>query len=152
MKTKKSKTKPVTTMKSGTSPQLAELREMQKRFMQVLGIPTQAVETSDILESRTIADATQGILLESSEILNELTIRSKPWKYKTPDQIHSDMAMELIDVFFYFLELSILLGIEGVDLEDLYFSKLKKNLHRVIGSSASEDQVNAAKKLLTELA
>lgn len=151
MSTTKPKSLKMTTAIGVNVSSLESLRDRQKQFMAVLGISSSAIQTSDILKSPQLDDAAQGIVLEAVEILNELTIRSKPWKRKPLDRVHADMSMELIDVLFYVLELSVLLGIEACDIEDLYLSKLKSNLKRIIDNSSDECQIEGAKKYLEEL-
>lgn len=131
---------------------VVDLQNLQKQFMEVLGIDPNPVDESDILTSVTIQDASQGLVLEAAEILNELTILSKSWKHKENSAIHVDMTLELVDVLFYVLELSVLLGMTADDLASLYVTKMKRNLGRIIlADHASEQQKIQASELLDEL-
>lgn len=124
--------------------------------MDVLGIPTQPIdsENESLLKSVELDDAAKGLVLESSEILNELTIRSKPWKLAKlqPQELAANISMELIDVLFYLLEVSVLLGLTQEDIIDLYMTKLNSNLKRVISSTGLDsEQGLAARRLLKDI-
>lgn len=141
-----------TNLLNGTRLSIAEFQALQKKFMEVLGISTEPQDGGNLLQSSALDDASKGLLLEASEILNELTIKSKPWKSKHPDELYGDIALELIDVIFYVLEIAIILGLDAHDIEDLYVLKLRKNLTRTVESASSSfSQVEKANLLLEEL-
>lgn len=139
-------------MAAGTNqPLVSEFLDRQRKLMSVLGIRSDTVTLSELLTDLRVDDAARGLILESSEIMNELAIRSKPWKSKPLDVTRSNIIEELTDVLFYVLEMAILLGMDANSINDLYLTKLRKNVIRVIQSSKDEKQLEEAKSLLEEL-
>lgn len=114
------------------------LFEYQAQLMQILGVPLEG--QPNFLQNQWFLLAAIGLMSESAEVLDEMTIPTKPWKSKPIDQVEADTLEELADVFFFLMECLILAGQTANDLEDMYIEKCRKNLNRVEQSGELDQQ------------
>lgn len=132
------------------SGNLNSLLSMQYKFMVALGIdPGSGTLATTGSPSKEELEAAIGISVESAEILEILAKANRKWKsFYGP---HSLVKEELIDVMFFILELSVLLGLSGDDLDMLYQAKYDKNLDRLVTSYGSLENAIAENKVLAAL-
>lgn len=94
-------------------------------------------ETASFLDSvKDITVQWRNLTLEFSELLERLPF--KEWKTYTPEQLHGIMTdkdhLELLyeysDMFHFFINIGLALGIDGETLEKLYVTKNLENIER----------------------
>jgi NTP pyrophosphatase (non-canonical NTP hydrolase) len=76
-----------------------------------------------------------GMINEASEVLDEINVATRPWATKPVKEATEAVAREAIDVFFYFLEIMIMLGIDPAHLIELYEDKWEINMNRASSKS-----------------
>lgn len=124
---------------------LESLTNRQEQMMRALGIDATSVDMMHPL----LRDAVVCMMIESGEVVSELSNMNKPWKNGDPKIANSRVREELIDVLFYLLEIWILIGMSPEEVDASYSAKWKKNMERIINSDrASEEQKAVARELL----
>lgn len=106
-----------------TNNRLEEFLKLQSEFMAVIGVDS-SIRGANSLE---IQDAVSGIVEESVEINREFR-KKVPWRSAKPDE--NVVFAESVDVFFYLLEIWILLGMSADDVAREYHRKLSANILR----------------------
>lgn len=94
----------------------------QEDFMNIVGISTEK------LNPNSIHDAAIGTVEEAVEILRVFRT-TVPWRRQQSPNL-DEVFQESIDVFFYLLELWILMGKCPDDVSALYFKKRSRNIIR----------------------
>lgn len=124
------------------------LLHKQRILMEALDIgPNSGTLVSLGKASQGELGAVVGIVLEASEVLGEIEKANRKWK--PSDIVVSAVKEELIDVVFFILELSVLLGLSGDDLTMIYEAKLKKNMRRlyravILGNTEMTESIQRA--------
>lgn len=118
---------------------LVELFEMQLSLQKRLAEKGRGVDY-DVADFKTrIDDITvqwRNLTTEFSELIERLPF--KEWKTYTPEQLRGKMDQEMVleiwyeyaDMFHFFMNIGLALGIRGDDLEKLYVTKNKENFDR----------------------
>lgn len=102
-------------MKSETT--LAELMEMQRGLMDILGLPR-----SVPLNSPHVREALLMLVEEVGETYRELPSISKPWRPQD-NMTRTRVEAESVDLLFFVLELFCLLGLSANDVSSIYQRK-----------------------------
>lgn len=68
---------------------------------------------------------------EVAEALDPLLVRSKPWKVVDRDKQRAQVEEEVIDAFFFWLEVAVLLGWDEAEVRRRYRDKWERNLQRL---------------------
>jgi NTP pyrophosphatase (non-canonical NTP hydrolase) len=119
---------------------LSRIFQKQDELMQVLGVQTRP-ENMDIYRGDIIV-ACMGMASEAGEVLSEVNVLTRPWARKPDAEAKQALAEEAIDVFFYFIELFILLGLTPSDIVRLYNAKWERNMERFRLSSIGTNSAN----------
>jgi NTP pyrophosphatase (non-canonical NTP hydrolase) len=113
---------------------LKHLYILQEGLMKRLGVEYEG--GVDIYSDHFIA-ACIGMVVEAGEVLDEINVATRPWAEKPVKEARQAVAREAIDVFFYFLEIMIMMGIDPLHLVELYEDKWDINMQRASGKSGS---------------
>lgn len=111
---------------------LRRLYILQELLMKELGV--EYGKGVDIYSDDFLA-ACIGMAVEAGEVLDEINIATRPWAEKPTAVAREAVAEEAIDVFFYFLEIMIMLDIDIAHLVELYEDKWEINMKRASGKS-----------------
>lgn len=103
----------------------------QEALMTILGVDPKPVD--DILKSPVFKDVLIMMAGEVAEALQPLTVATKPWKQLEADALRENCREEVVDVFFFYLEAMILMGMDERQLVDAYVEKCNKNIVRAAG-------------------
>lgn len=116
---------------NGTSD-LNRMLERQRLLMVALGIdPGGGTLVSTGQPSSTELGAAIGVVTEAAEVLDAMDKTGRAWKkYDKSTQV-AHIQEEMADVLFFILELAVLQGLSGEDLERLYNEKYERNLLRL---------------------
>lgn len=123
---------------------LDKLLALQRDFMDVLGIPREAVAS---LDDKRVVGAALGLASEAGEVCQELNVGTRVWADAPFDTKRALLGMEAIDIFFYLLELFLLLGFTQEAIVGLYVNKLDRNLERVLEFGEVNEQWELASAL-----
>lgn len=118
---------------------LVDMFNIQLKLQKHLAKKGRAVdyETVSFLESvKDITVQWRNLTLEFSELLERLPF--KEWKTYTPEQLHGIMTdeehleilYEYADMFHFFMNIGLALGVNGEILEKLYVTKNQENIDR----------------------
>lgn len=121
------------------SSALKEIFEMQLSLQKRLSQTGRGVDYSNSDYKTNVDDISKqwrNLTLEFSELLERLPF--KEWKTYTPDQLagrisHEDqleIMYEYADMFHFFINIGLALGVDGDILERLYVTKNKENFDR----------------------
>ena len=124
-------------MEDTQKDRLSKLFVLQRKFMDLLGIPETECMTLETREKQ-IAGLILAIHCECDEILDEKQkgIQWKPWReYKDRDLLGRILSRqyvveELIDILHFFLEICILMQVGPGELFQEYEKKMKINIGR----------------------
>lgn len=113
--------------------------DMQEQLMLVLGAdPRPAPDLTNDADFLKICLMLEG---ELSEVMAPLLVSSKPWKRARPvDERVTESRDEIVDVFFFFIELCLRAGISADELMRRYHEKWLRNIERA--STAGVDVSN----------
>lgn len=116
---------------------LVDMFEFQKRLQDLLAANGRAInlETATFTEKvKDISVQWRNLTLEFAELLERLPY--KEWKTYTTEQreLTEDELLEVkyeyIDMFHFFLNIGLCLGIDGVEFEKLFVTKNNENFER----------------------
>lgn len=121
------------------TPTIQEMFQMQKDLQIFYASRGQAVcpETSTPKERvDEITRQWRNLTLEFAELLERLPF--KEWKSYTPEQIQESLSgdnlletkFEVIDMWHFFMNIALMLGMTGEEFSQLYFLKNKENYDR----------------------
>ena len=119
---------------------LVTLLANQQRLMGILGIPTVDIRHEDYLDSPFFKGAIDGLVTEAAEVLDGISVISKPWKQIPREETREHILEEMVDVFFMFLELMIFAGIDADGIVEIYSNKLQYNLTRVLNKNPKDEE------------
>lgn len=112
---------------------LGEYLVYQRQLMDILDIestPVQNWHTSALLKDMLVCLAG-----EAHEAIDPINTSTKPWKsVREESAIKDEVEKEVIDIFFFYLEVMLIMGIDGKKLHSLYMSKFNKNMKRAGGT------------------
>lgn len=112
----------------------------QQKLMSILGIPTVDIRHEDYLDSPFFKGAIDGLVTEAAEVLDGISVISKPWKQIPREETREHILEEMVDVFFMFLELMIFAGIDADGIVEIYSNKLQYNLTRVLNKNPKDEE------------
>jgi phosphoribosyl-ATP pyrophosphohydrolase len=109
------------------------LLQQHRRFMDLLGIAeSSSFKVEELLSNEQFIAAAVGLIAESTEVLNDLNTSTRPWKAtRTPEEKRASLVEEIIDVFFYLLEIMSMVGMTEEEVMTQYGRKLLINLARI---------------------
>lgn len=113
---------------------LQNLMDDQKRLMGFLGIP-KLTEGEEYLASPIFKSAVDGLVTEGAEVLDAISVMTKPWKQAPIEVVRENVLEESTDVLFMLLEVYLLAGLSADDIVEIYERKLTKNLGRLLAVS-----------------
>lgn len=111
---------------------LTDLFEKQRFLMKKLGVPfantpAEFVDNEAVLTS-TFKEYAMALIVELTETLQELNW--KPWKKTKKPLEWSKIHEEMIDIWHFLLELSIIVGLDSSKIHTVYLVKNQENLAR----------------------
>ncbi len=118
---------------------LAEIFSMQDELMRTLGMTVRSERVDADIYSGDVMVACMGMASEAGEVLSEVNVLTRPWARKPDAEAKQALAEEAIDVFFFFVELCILLGLTPHNVMDIYEDKWRRNMDRFRASQAPKD-------------
>lgn len=118
---------------------LSEIFSMQDMLMRTLGMTIRSELTDADLYTGDVLVACMGMASEAGEVLSEVNVLTRPWARKPTAEAKQALAEEAIDVFFFFVELFILLGLTPSDVMSIYGRKWKHNMERFRATKASSN-------------
>ena len=119
---------------------LVEIFEMQKSLQKKLAEKGRAIDYDTADHQTRVRELTvqwRNLTLEFAELLERLPF--KEWKTYTPEQLSGEALSyeerlevwyEYCDMFHFFINMGLALGINGDDLERLYVTKNAENFDR----------------------
>lgn len=119
---------------------LRMLLNQQRCFMNLLGIKqNEEFSLEHLIDDPEFVSAAVGLISESTEVLNEVNVATRPWKQgKSLDEVRKALVEEAIDVLFYFLEIANILGLTEEEIASQYGRKLIINMSRISEKLHSE--------------
>jgi hypothetical protein len=110
--------------------------------MGILSIPTVDIHHEDYLDSPFFKGAIDGLVTEAAEVLDGISVISKPWKQIPREETREHVLEEMVDVFFMFLELMIFAGIDADGIVEIYSQKLQYNLTRILNKNPKNEEAS----------
>lgn len=102
---------------------LTDILDQQAELMVMLGIPM-PYPMPDLLTNPVFKDALVMLISEVVECLNPITVATKPWKQgHNPDELRAQVLDEVVDLWFFVAEISILAGLGAGEIFDRYMAK-----------------------------
>lgn len=119
---------------------LVDIFNMQLSLQKKLASMGKGIDYENAAPEECIKDLTvqfRNLTLEFAELLERLPF--KEWKTYTPEQLdvnnyskedRLEIVYEYCDMFHFFINIGLALGLDGNDLEHLYVTKNKENFDR----------------------
>ncbi len=108
----------------------SDLMTLQAAFMTVLGIDDKAFLAHQ--DWKYLDSAIKGLCSEAGEVLQETNFLTRTWDTTEFNKRVNSIVFESLDVYFYLLEVFILLGLSPEEIAAKYQTKLIYNLARVL--------------------
>jgi NTP pyrophosphatase (non-canonical NTP hydrolase) len=123
--------------------QLEEIFKLQEELATLLGMKVRVGDEDVDLYAGDVLVACMGMASESGEVLSEVNVLTRPWARKTTVEARKALAEEAVDVFFFFVELMILLGLGPDDVLKIYREKWERNIKRFSAAITSSTVGNS---------